>query len=58
MLVDDAIKAMIASRATTLEINRAACGSGSLRTLKQDAADKVRRGITTSDEAMSVIGGA
>ena len=58
MLVDDAIKAMIASRATTLDINRAAIESGSLRTLRQDAADKIRRGITTSEEAMSIVGGA
>ncbi len=58
LFIDDAVKDLIAGRATTLDINRAARASGRLRTLKEDAAEKLRRGITTAAEAMSVVGGA
>lgn len=57
LLVDDAIRELIANRATTLDINRAARASGRLRTLKEDAVDKLRQGVTTPEEAMSVISG-
>jgi type IV pilus assembly protein PilB len=57
LLVDDAIRELIAQRAPTLEINRAARAADHLRTLKEDAADKLKQGITTPEEAMSVISG-
>lgn len=55
LLIDDMVKEMISKRATTLDINRAARAAGRLRTLKEDAADKLRQGITTPEEAMSVV---
>ena len=53
--MDDMIKELIAAKATTLEVNRAACKAGTLRTLKQDAGEKLRQGITSLAEAMSVV---
>ena len=55
LLIDDLVKEMIAQGKTTLEINRAAREAGRLRMLKEDAARKVREGITTPEEAMSVV---
>jgi type IV pilus assembly protein PilB len=55
LVIDDTLRELIARRATTLDLNRAAAAAGGLRTLKQDAADKLRRGITTEEEAMSVV---
>ncbi len=55
LLIDDMIKEMIARRNTTLEINNAARTTGRLLTLKDDAADKLVMGVTTPEEAMSVV---
>jgi len=55
--IDDTIKELIAAKATTLDINRAARQIGNLRTLKQDAAEKLVQGITSQEEAMSVVSG-
>lgn len=55
--IDDTIKELIAAKATTLDINRAAREVGNLRTLKQDAAEKLVQGITSQEEAMSVVSG-
>jgi len=57
LLVDDAIKEQIAQKKTTLEINQTAKAAGRLRTLKEDAAEKIRLGITTPEEAVSVVSG-
>jgi len=55
LVVDDMIKDLIAKKSTTLEITRAARGVNRLRLLKEDAAEKLREGVTTPDEAMSVV---
>ncbi len=54
LVVDDEIREMIARRVTTLEINRAAMAGGAWRTLKDAAAEKMRLGITSAEEAMAV----
>jgi type IV pilus assembly protein PilB len=55
LVIDDTIQDMILKRCSAQEITRAAHESGNLRTLKEDAADKVRRGITSLDEAASAV---
>ena len=55
LMMDDMIRELIARKATTSEINQAARAAGRLRTLKEDALDKLRQGITTLEEAMSVV---
>jgi type IV pilus assembly protein PilB len=55
LAVDDLIKDLVARRSTTLEINRQAKAAGKLRTLREDAADKLRTGVTTPEEAMTVV---
>ncbi|MBN2687136.1 MAG: Flp pilus assembly complex ATPase component TadA [Deltaproteobacteria bacterium] len=52
---DEMIHDMIVKGRTAQEITRAAKDAGILRTLRDDAADKVVRGITTLEEAASVI---
>ncbi|MCF8035627.1 MAG: Flp pilus assembly complex ATPase component TadA [Desulfobacteraceae bacterium] len=53
--VDEAVQDMIMKRASAAEINRELIRSGKLRTLKEDAAQKVCQGQTTVEEAMSVV---
>ena len=55
LMMDDMIRELIARKATTSEINQAARAACRLRTLKEDALDKLRQGITTIEEAMSVV---
>ena len=55
LMMDDMVRELIARKATTAEINQAARAAGRLRTLKEDALDKLRQGITTIEEAMSVV---
>jgi len=55
LMIDDMIRELIARKSTTLEINQAARAAGRLRMLKEDALDKLRQGITTVEEAMSVV---
>ena len=55
LMIDDMIRELIARKSTTLEINQAARAAGHLRTLKEDALEKLRAGITTVEEAMSVV---
>jgi type IV pilus assembly protein PilB len=52
---DEMVQDMILAGKSAQEITRAAVAAGKLRTLKQDAADKVLRGITTLEEAASVV---
>lgn len=54
-MIDDMIRELIARKATTAEINQAARAAGRLRTLKEDALAKLRQGITSVEEAMSVV---
>ena len=55
LIIDEMVQDMILKRCSAQEITRAAQRSGRLRTLKEDAADKVARGITTIDEAASAV---
>ena len=53
--IDEEIQDMINRRATTREITAAAVQSGKLKTLRHDAASKVCQGLTTVEEAVSVV---
>ncbi len=55
LVIDEMVQDMILKRRSAQEITRAAHQSGRLRTLKEDAAEKVARGITTLDEAASAV---
>lgn len=55
LLNDELIQDMILKRCSTQEISRAAKQEGRLRTLRDDAAEKVLRGITTLEEAASAV---
>ena len=55
LVIDEEVQDMILKRRSAQEITRAAHQSGRLRTLKEDAADKVAQGITTLDEAASAV---
>jgi len=55
--MDAIIEEMILKRGSAQEITRTAQHAGRLRTLKEDAADKVRKGITTLEEAASAVMG-
>jgi type IV pilus assembly protein PilB len=52
---DEMVQEMILQHKSAQEITRAAVAAGKLRTLKQDAAEKVLKGITTLEEAASVV---
>jgi len=52
---DDMIREMILARRSAQEITKAAREAGKLRTLKQDALNKVLKGITTLEEAASAV---
>lgn len=53
--IDDEIQDMIMQKASSGEITRQCVKSGKLSTLRDDAAQKVCRGITTVEEALSVV---
>jgi type IV pilus assembly protein PilB len=53
--IDETIQHMILRGKTAQDITRAAKRAGTLRTLKDDAADKVILGITTLEEAISTV---
>lgn len=55
LLIDEMVQEMILKRCSAQEITREAHRAGRLRTLKEDAADKVMQGITTLDEAASAV---
>jgi len=55
LINDELIQDMTMQRKSAMEINRAAVKAGTLRELKEDAADKVLRGITTIEEASSAV---
>jgi len=52
--VDDRVKIQIMEMASATDIKRSAVERGILTTLRQDGADKVRRGLTTVDEVVRV----
>jgi type IV pilus assembly protein PilB len=55
LAVDEMVQDMIVGQRPSPEITRAAVSSGKLKTLQRDAAQKVMKGITTLQEAVSVI---
>ncbi len=55
LVIDDLIQKLILKNNTSQEITRAAIQAGNLATLKENAAEKVRRGITTFEEASSAV---
>ncbi|MGV8059417.1 MAG: GspE/PulE family protein [Smithellaceae bacterium] len=52
---DEMIQDLIMKRKSSQEITRAAVDAGKLRTLREDAAIKVMKGITTLEEAASAV---
>jgi type IV pilus assembly protein PilB len=52
---DDMVQDMILNKRPSQEITRAAVDAGKLRTLREDAAQKVMQGITTLEEAASAV---
>lgn len=52
---NELVQDMILRKKTAQEITREAVAAGMLRTLKDDAADKVLQGITTLEEAASAV---
>jgi type IV pilus assembly protein PilB len=55
LVIDEMVQDMILKRKSAQEITRAAHQAGKLRTLKEDAADKVLKGITTLEEAALAV---
>jgi len=55
LINDEMIQEMILRRKTAQEITKEAVAAGKLRTLKEDAAQKVLKGITTLEEAASAV---
>jgi type IV pilus assembly protein PilB len=55
LVIDDLIQKLILKNNTSPEITRAAVQAGNLTTLKENAAEKVRQGITTFEEASSAV---
>ena len=55
LIIDEMVQDMILKRNSAQEIARAARQTGSLKTLKDDAAKKVLQGITTLEEAASAV---
>lgn len=55
LVIDDLIQKLILKNNTSQEITRAAIQAGNLTTLKENAAEKVRQGITTFEEASSAV---
>ncbi len=52
---DENVQDMILRKAPAQEITREAVSSGRMRTLKQDAADKIAKGVTTLEEAQAAV---
>jgi type IV pilus assembly protein PilB len=55
LLVDDEVQDMILRRDSPRQITKNLVQTGKLRTLREGAADKVRQGLTTVEEAMSTV---
>jgi type IV pilus assembly protein PilB len=55
LLIDDPIQELILKKASSHDIAREAQKRGEFTTLKEDAAKKIYRGITTFDEAASAV---
>ncbi|MDP2645124.1 MAG: ATPase, T2SS/T4P/T4SS family [Desulfobacterales bacterium] len=57
LVIDGTIQDMILHGKSSQEITRTASNSGALRTLKDDAAEKIKSGVTTLEEAVSAVMG-
>ncbi len=55
LIIDEMVQDMIVQRKSAQEITRAAISAGKLKTLKEDAAEKISQGITTLEEAASAV---
>jgi len=55
LVITELVQDMILKRSSTHEITRAAVRAGELRTLKEEAAEKAAKGITTVEEAMAAV---
>lgn len=55
LVIDEMVQDMILKKKSAREISSAAKEAGKFRTLRDDAADKACRGITTLEEAASVV---
>jgi type IV pilus assembly protein PilB len=55
LVIDEMIADMIVKNKSAQEIARAARETGNFTTLKQNVAQKIAKGITTIDEASSVV---
>jgi type IV pilus assembly protein PilB len=55
LIIDEMVQSMILQRRSAREITRAAKEAGILRTLKEDAAQKVADGITSLEEAAFAV---
>ncbi len=55
LIIDEMLQKMIIKKYSAQEITKAAKESGSLITLKENAAIKIQKGITTLDEATSAV---
>jgi type IV pilus assembly protein PilB len=55
LMNDETVQDMILNKVSAQEITRAAVSSGKMRTLKQDAADKITKGLTTLEEAEATV---
>lgn len=57
LVVDEVIKELVIRRASAQEIRQASVNAG-MRTLREDALEKVLQGLTTPEEALRVVFGA
>jgi type IV pilus assembly protein PilB len=55
LVIDDMIRDLILKRASAQEITQAALSSGNFSSLKENAAEIARKGITTLEEAASAV---
>jgi type IV pilus assembly protein PilB len=55
LIIDDTVQKMVLRKNSAHEISQAARQNGNFSTLKEDAADKVIKGITTLEEAASAV---
>lgn len=55
LLIDDMIQNLILKKQSSHKISRTAKEAGNFMTLKEDAAQKIKRGITTFEEAASAV---
>jgi type IV pilus assembly protein PilB len=55
LIIDDLIKDLILKRKSAHEITRAALNAGNFTSLKENATEKVLKGITTLEEAASAV---